>query len=112
MQPDNITPAAARITSLNFSDDIMLVQSSFRPIRECVQGRAFEAPQLSPRRDDSLNHVFVSIEQSHYRRNRPEFQNLDTVPAMRQSSVTFLPQVFWLPAHFWADELILAESWA
>jgi hypothetical protein len=52
---------------------------------------------VKPRRHDSANHVVVSIEPSHYRRNRPELQSLDVVPAMRQASVTFLPQVLGLP---------------
>jgi hypothetical protein len=109
MQPDSITPAAARITNLNLSDDIMLVQSKCSPNQGVRPRLRLRRRQLRPKRRDSVNHVIVSIEQSHYGRNRPEFQSLDVVPAMRQPPVTFLPQVLGFRAHFWAEGYLLSN---
>jgi hypothetical protein len=78
----------------------------------CSSKAAFAVPILPILKNKttrSVNHVIVSIEQSHYRRNRPKFQSLDVVPAMRQLPVTFLPQVLGFPAHFWAGEVSLSN---
>src|ERR1700691_6723911 len=100
MQPDSITPVAARITSLNFSDDIMLVQSQCSPHQGVRPRPRVRNATVQPQTRRDLNHDIVSIEQSHYRRNWLEFHNLDVAPAMRQRPVTFLPQIL-VPGSFW-----------
>jgi hypothetical protein len=55
---------------------------------------------LSRKQRDSVNHVIVSIEQSHYRRNQPKFQSLDVVPAMRQPACDFFAASSWFAGSF------------
>src|SRR5689334_15480251 len=71
MQPDSISPAAAAmIPSFTLSDMVL-------PIESLGVWTAI----LLPKRHDSVN--------PYYRRNPPQFQNLDTYPALRDGGCVF-----------------------
>src|ERR1700721_95309 len=110
MQPDSITPAAARITSLNLSDDIMLVQSKCSPNQGVRPRPRLLCQYLKPQT--------TRLCKSRYRLNRaitlspksakiPEFRCCSRDAA---AACDFFAASSWLPGAFLSSRRISVEQ--